>query len=136
VDPSGKIYGSEIGLLQLSPTSRERFNLTEEQAMDPKTNLKYSLKIWDNWANKLFDSAEQKPNRTERDVWSWLVTSVGPGATRKLRELNGGYGLRNLQRLISNEDILNAHKKSFGTQSPKLINARIRKALEVARRAK
>lgn len=121
-------FGSEVGLLQLSPDARKRYGLTEEQAKNPETNIKYAMKQWNAWANNFFGKNKPKDQAT-RNVWAWLVTAVGPGAAARLRSLAGGYDLDKLRDVAEDEKLLSKNRKFWGSQSPGLVGKRIKKGI-------
>lgn len=127
------IYGSEIGLLQISPANRHDLGMTNEEATDWRININVGMKIWDKWVNNFYKEQKELPEEgSERDVWSWLVTSVGPGAIRKIRELTGNsYNLNDLRGVANDMETLEKYKKSWGTQSPKLIQQRILQSINI-----
>lgn len=124
------IQGSEIGLLQINPCNRKTYGLTDAQAKDPEINIKYGCKIWNDWANVFFG---EMPGVTDRAVWLWLVTSVGPGAARKLRSMAGGYSISSLMSVAGNASLMEAARSHFGSQSAALVAWRVGTAINAAR---
>lgn len=123
-------YGSEIGLLQMSPDTRKQYGITDEQAKDPETNLRVQLKQWNDWSNNFFGN-NQPSDPVARNTWAWLTTAVGPGAVRRIRDLTGGdYSLSALARVADNSDVLGQNKKYWGSQSPGLVSKRIKHAIK------
>lgn len=117
------IYGSEIGLLQINPCNRQVYGITDAQARDPETNIRIGCEIWNSWIDN-FLSGDSVDART-RAVWAWLVTAVGPGAAKRLRELAGGYSISALSQVASNSSLLTQNKSYWGTQGPSLIAWRV-----------
>lgn len=130
---SGDIYGSEIGLLQLSPCSREDFGLTAAQAKDPETNIKYGCKLWNRWTDNFFVAMGGTPR--DRDMWAWLVTAVGPGAVRVLYKLAGGYSMSKLLSAAGNASLMKQYSSSWGSQSPALVAWRVGVAISAVKAA-
>jgi hypothetical protein len=124
------IHGSEIGLLQINPCNRKKYGLTDAQAMNPDTNIRYGCQIWNDWSESFF---RQLPGATDRPVWMWLVTAVGPGAAKKLRTMAGGYNLSSLLSVAGDKALMDSARGSFGSQPPPLVSWRVGSAISAAR---
>jgi hypothetical protein len=123
---SGDVYGSEIGLLQLSPCSRERYGLTAAQAKDPNVNIEYGCRLWNAW------SASLGPTDAVA-VWAWLVTAIGPGAVRRLQKLAGSFALDALLAVVRSAETMRQNAAYWGSQSPALVAWRVGVAVSAAK---
>lgn len=127
-------YGSEMGLLMISPDSRKQYGLTEEQCRDPETNIKYGCIIWNKWVDVFFRERLMPENDPlARACWAWLVTAIGPGATRRLRKLSDGYAFDRLEKVVNDKELMERNKRFWGSQSPALIAWRVGVAIGVAK---
>ena len=121
----------EVGLLQLSKTTRKKYGVSIEQAKNPAINLKIGLHLWNTWWSRVNDNYYF--GQVEGAMW--LTTAVGPGATRAIlktwapdrwnpdeqiwEHVNDSRGFINLRNF-------------FGTQSSELVRFRVEKALYAA----
>lgn len=121
-------FGSELGLLQLSPDTRKQYKISNEQAFDPATNIRIGMDVWNKWSKSFFGKETPK-NPVTRNVWSWLVTAVGPGAARKLRDMSDGDDLDSLLKTANDMEALQKNRKYWGSQSPRLVSQRVRDAV-------
>jgi len=131
-------HGSEMGLLMLSPDTRAQYNISKEEAVDPETNIRIGCKIWNAWVGRFFiETLGDPPLPVLDDVrgtWAWMVTAVGPGATRRLRSLNkNSYDLENLILLCSSEKVMTKNAKYWGSQDRRTVTWRVGTAIAIAR---
>jgi hypothetical protein len=127
-------YGSEIGLLQMSPDTRKQYGISKKQAKDPETNIGVQSKQWNAWARSFFGKAKPQ-DPVAYNTWAWLTTSIGPGAVRKVRDLTGGdYSLGKLAK-VADPKLLSKYRGYWGSQSPQKVAYRIKSAIKNVTRA-
>jgi len=124
------IYGSEKGLLMVNPCNQRKYGLTSSSVFDPETNIRVGCDIWNKWAASFFKGAGFDP------VWAWLVTAVGPGAAKRLRELAGGYSTGSLRAVAANTALMTASKGYWGSQSPEKVSHRVGSAISAVQVAR
>jgi hypothetical protein len=114
----------------VNPCNQRKYGLTSSSVFDPETNIRVGCDIWNKWAGSFFKGDGWDP------VWAWLVTAVGPGAVKRLRELAGGYSTGSLKAVAADTALMASNKGYWGSQSPGLVSHRIGSAISAVQVAK